>query len=499
MAINGELVARKFQKVKKSLEIISGQKRLDFLVKLIDMAFLLPDEIVKEILEKNIDFLQSLWTEESNLLLFEVSSSQKKVFEKINEYTDKWLHITRKVGSTSAESIALAVKGYVQDASKQYKKAAAWYAMALERCTDLLRPHIQLELSTCYGSEGDYPYALSLLKESISRSENLMEDPALSNKQKLFQVKLNSEGWSRLGTLYESIGDYEGAENAYDQSLDIAERHGLIWEKYKTHSRKVKFYIMTKNLDEAQGNLIEAENLPLGKLRQKVSIYIAHDWARFYRFKAFYDNNAELYNEALKRYKEVLMGLLSEDEAREERLRNLLEGIPDFFGEIVSGIYECLIGKGKHKLAERLKAVSDEYESALTAGGIFKEVDKKAKLDFAENNIVGILEDILLTIPINYWGIKVEYNPLKDEAVVEGKEVTLNKGEFLIFKFLIDLNGDWATSNELFKYWERRACYLSKNDVRVYVGRLKKKLKLDKYLKARKEYPKGWRLLPGRP
>jgi len=489
----------KFTEMVGRLKTLTGQARLALLMECLDLARLLPDKIVEALIDDNIELAESLWTEESAFLLGEKANyaSKKMTFGEARKFVAKGLQLSRDVGSAHAEAIALAVRGYLESADKQHKKAAAWYMMALEKCSDLQRPRVELDLGSCYGKQGEYDRAWFYLNESVKHSGVLMADESISPERRMFQTKLHTDGWSRLGTLQESVGDFGGARLAYDRSLNLADQYKLTWEKYKTLSRKAKFHIIIGEFTEAEKCLNEAQGLMLSEYNARAPMYLTHDWARLYRMSG-------RYAQALETYGTILYGESSDEPAVRQNILNIME-FADLFGEILSGIYECLMHLGKTQIADVLNAASREYEEVLTESGIYKEADKQAKLKIQQEKLMVILLSVMQKSPLVVWyrDIVMEFDLEKKKARVRqgGREFQLSQRAFLVFKCLVEHVGQYVTRKDIEEYWAQfgEGYFEAGQDtgVRTYINReIGEILGLSAFLKRRDKPKGGWMLIP---
>lgn len=490
---------KKLQAAVELLNTLKGRAKLALLVECLDLARLLPDRVVEKLIDDNIELVESLWTEESAFLLGEKAhyASKKMTFDEARKYVAKGLQLARDVGSTQAEAIALAVRGYLASADKQHKQAAAWYLMALEKSSEVQKSRVELDLGSCYGKQGEYDRAWFYLNESVKHSGKLMADGSLSPERRMFQTKLHAEGWSRLGTLQESIGDFGGARMSYDRSLKLAERHNLVWEKYKALSRKAKFHILTGEFPEAEKCLSNAKVLMLGEYNARAPLYLSHDWARLYRMSG-------RYGEALAKYETIIYGDESGDAAARENILRIME-FADLFGEILSGVYECLVKTGKPQLAEVLNLAAREYEEVLTESGIYKEADKRARLVIQQEKLVNILISVKQKSPLvaSYREIFMEFDQKANKAVthIGGNEIKLNKRAFLIFKYLSEHLDRYVSRKEIEQYWAQNGegYYEEGQDsgVRTYINRdIRGALGLSPFLKQQSKPKSGWMLIP---
>jgi len=498
MTTNKKTLVSKIEQSRKKLNKFTGKKRLIFLQKLLKTAKLYSEKTAEELIDENLTLIETIRTEESALLMGEKAffCFQNASLSEAEKYADKALTLSRDIGSNQAEVKALIIKGYINDVRGQHKKVVAWYTMALERCTKLQRPGILLELGTSYSKQGEYDRAIVYLNEVIKHSDRLIHNKSIAKEERINQRRIYAEAWSRLGVIYESIGDFNGAQKAYDLSIELFQKYDLVWEQYKTLSRKVKLLIMRENFPEAERCLVEAQNLPLSGLDSRAPLFIAHDWTRLYRAKA-------QYSDAMDEYEEILYGALSDSKAIDKRLYNLMRHQADIFGEILSGIHECLRGLNKERLAEMVDSATRIYEGTLTGSGIYKEADKKGKLKIQERNIINILEPVFQKRPhqAQYKDIIAEYNPDKGTAkVTKGKKkFTLNKRAFLIFKYLVDHTDECVTREELEHFWKQHqiGCYSEESGVRTYIQRdIRKKLGLDQFIEQCPKPKGGWRLVP---
>lgn len=497
MAIKEKTIIEKIQLGKKRLDGLTGQKRLEFLLTLLKTSRLYSPKTAEDLIDENLELIETIVSEASALLLGEKAffASKKHNLSEAKKYADKALSLSREIGSSQAEARALTVKGYLEDAVKQHKKAAAWHTMALEKSSQLQRSNAALELGTSYSKQGEYDRAWFYINEAIKYAEKLIRSKIISKDEKNNQIKIQADAWSRLATLHESIDDLHGAQNAYERSIALAKKYSLVWEQYKALSRKVKFFILSGNLIEAESSLKEAESLPLKGRGPRAPLYIAHDWARLYRAQS-------RYSEAQEKYRGILYGASSDKEARERHLLDLMNNTADLFGEILSGIHDCLVGMGKKPMAERLDVASRAYEDVLTESGIYKEVDKQTRIRIQENNIVNLLADIFQKTPrvVRYKDIFVEYDSEKGKAKVtkNGREFELNKRAFLILRYFVEHKGECVTLDELHQFWiEHKEGYQSKEGLRTYIQRdIRKKLGLNQYLERCPKPKGGWLLLP---
>jgi DNA-binding response OmpR family regulator len=156
---------------------------------------------------------------------------------------------------------------------------------------------------------------------------------------------------------------------------------------------------------------------------------------------------------------------------------------------------------GEERKAEHLDSATRQYEEALKDFGIYKDIDKQAKLEVLEKHIIAVLERIFQKRPfiVRYKDILAEYHSDKEKAsIMKGAlRLTLNKRAFLIFQYLVEHMGECVTKADLHQYWiKHEEGYASKECIRTYINRdIRGKLGLQL---SRDDCPKktGWILSP---
>ena len=164
-------------------------------------------------------------------------------------------------------------------------------------------------MGTSLSKQGEYREAWLFMSEAIKAAKTMIKGKSLSKEDRLNQIRVQAEALSRLGTLDESIGDFDAAQRNYEQAISISQKYGFVWENYKALSRKVKLLLYLGKITEAEITLREAERLPLSGHDPRVQMYIANDWARIYRA-----SNPPCHDEAIGKYLEILYGNTSECE-----------------------------------------------------------------------------------------------------------------------------------------------------------------------------------------
>jgi len=493
---------------KKLLRRYGGGQRLSFILELSKWTRrYFPRTTAEELIDAGRRLAETIPGEEAALIFCEkafLCFSGDRIAE-ADRYAGKALRLSRDIGSKKAEAKALTIKGYVDDVNGEHKKATAWYTAALKKSTKLQRAGILLDLGTSLSKQGEFGRSWGFMNEAINLSGRLSADASLSEPERFRQIKILAESWSRLGTLNESFGDFDGAARAYDKALALAGEHS-VWDTiYKTFSRKIKLMIMEGNLSEAERSLQQAESIYRGQKLYwdaRIPLFLVHDRARLQRA-------SKRYSKAMETYREILYGEPSDSAGNITKLAASTKPKADVFGEILTGIVECLHGLGKETLAESLSNAETKYKSILGKTGIYEHMDKSHKLETHREKIRVLLEQIFLNLPgsVAYAGVQAFHEPGEKKALFKttaGKKIPLAARYFYIFKYLVDSihHGAFLSAAEIESYLMEemgRENFGHSNDrgIRNYVSRLEKKLQLDKRrLLIRRPSAKGggWKL-----
>jgi tetratricopeptide (TPR) repeat protein len=485
---------------KKGLGRLSGNRKLATLLNLIRTLKPYSTKAAEELIDNNIDLIERTRSEAAALLLGEKAylAYRHAVIADSEKYAELTLRVSRDMKSLPAEALACIVKGYLDSKSGRHKLATAWYMMALDKCTRFQRPLILLELSSSFGKRGEYDRALFFIHDAIKQSAALSYTKGISAEARMTQRQIHTDAWSRLGTLRWNIGDIDGAFKAFDHAIELSLKHKLIWERYKSLSRKARLLVMTNNVSEGERLLVEAQSLPLSGFSPKSSLYIAHAWARLYRLSS-------RYIESMDKYGELIFGTSSDAKRMEKHIYMLMTEYTDLFGELLSGIQECLVKLKRRRHAEMVASATREYEETIDESGIYKEMDKPEKLRIQQQNLFDILATIFEKQPllVRYKDILAEYDREKEKAkvIIDKTEFILQKPAFLMFKYLVDHKDNCVSVKQLAAYWrENSVNYDEENDMgakmRTYIQRyIRNKLGLDQFLRNCSK-PEGWLLLP---
>lgn len=483
---------------RQTLSRLSGRKRLAAALSLLELTKQHSTQAVSDLIKEHLVIAEETPCEEAAILFGEKAflAFQQGALPETERYANKALRVARTCGSKRGETKALTLKAYLEDVRGQHKKVAALYTKALQTASRLERPGLIMDLATSLSKDGDYARSIELMQDALSQSKTLMTDPKLPKTERARQTRIYVEAWSRLGTVNESIGDYDAAEGAYENALSSSKKYGFVWEQYKALSRKFKLMLFRGNLQEAEQCLRTAEQLPLSGLDARAPLFLAHDRARFYRAVGRYD-------EALQKYRQVLWGNGETDErARGRHLFHVMQDQVDLFQETLAGIPECVIATGRARLAERLSEVARAYDDAVSGAGIYREADKRAGIAKQWKRLTPLVAEVFdqAADVVRYRHLVVRMITGKRNAIVEGvgRPFTLTYRAFLILKLLVERKG-CVTRQEMERYWSQHGEHAGgssgeQTGVRVYLKRdLRGKLQLGDYLE---ECPKGmgWKL-----
>lgn len=472
---------------------------LESLFKLWKTVVVRAPRIAEDLINNNLQLIESIRSEEA-VILFGVRAIYyiRKPIRDAEDYANKALAVERDIKSPTAETWIFLRKGIIHQYRGEYEKAESWYKKASYNSPDFLRPAVLLALGYLYGFQGNYGQAFQHINEAIEKTELLLRNKTLSEEDRDILNWIQTDAWSQLGSVNMGMGDFDEAQKDYDRALELASTYRILWEIYQVQLFKVRLMLMMGKLKEAKEGIEAVERMPVSEIDELAPLYIMHDWARVYRA-----SHPPRFDEAMDKYSTILYGNTSDETKINARLNNLMENQADLFGEILSGIRECLFGLGKVTDAKRLEEVTKNYQDALSECGIYKEIDKNAKLQMEREKVVDILCRIFEKKPLSvrYKDILVTYDRVIGKAKYETKKETgtLPKRAFIILKYLNDHRDEWVTKEELGKSLEDEREAIGNLDmIRGYISRyIRKKLGLNQYLEQRrKKHPEkgGWKL-----
>jgi tetratricopeptide (TPR) repeat protein len=484
---------------RQRLERMKGNKKLGFALELSKWAERRHSPgLAEEVVDGVLDSAKEGSSEAAALLL-----GQKAYFDFRNAknseaiyYADLALKKSRDTGSNEAEAKALIIKGYLCDVRAEHKKASTWYTIALNKCGKLQEPGLLLDLGASLSKQGEYSQAWSLFKRVISLAAALSADESIHQIDRIGLKRILAEAYSRLGPVYEGIGDFAAALQVYDEALSLSTANGFTGEIYKAYSRKMKLLIMLEKFDEAEETLRKAEKVvrESGDLEPRTLLYVNHDWARLYK-------DSKRYQDAFAKYGELLFGDLGDGVKNDARLNLLMDSQADILSEILLGVAECLRADGRIVDAEKLYGEEVRFRELKQQTGIYAEIDKAAKLDAAKGELRTVLKRIFLQEPeiVEYKNIRAKYDYDEGKTIfwVGKKEIKRSRRYFLVFKCLVDNAGRCVSGKMMDKFLIEHGESVSEEDsgLRAYVWRLRKDIKLDQFLRpCSKSEGRGWKL-----
>jgi len=453
------------------------------------------EEIINDVLQ----LAKETSTEEAALLLGQKAYCNFANFNipEATHYADLALKKSRDIRSNEAEAKALTVKGYLCDIKKEHKKTSAWYTIALAKCTKLQRPGLVLDLGTSLSKQGEYSQAWSYINEAKSLANDLSDERSLEDVERKNLKRIVVESYSRLGPVYEGIGDFDAALRAYDKGLSLCMQHGFTNETYKIYSRKTKTYIMLESFSEAEAALKKADEvLQESKDADPRSfLYLAYDWACLYK-------ESKQHEQALTKYKQILfVDTIDAPQTWFKRLHDFMDTQADIFSEIVKGIAECLYATGRITEAETINRGEALFSELKQQTGIYEEKDRKSKLQNQKNSLSTALRQVFFNDPdfVEYKNIQAQYDPEEGKAtfIIGEEEIKKSRRYFLVFKYLVDKAGKHVTGKKLDGFVSSHGYFLTEGNsgLRNIVKKMRTEISLAQFLEdPAKHGGSGWML-----
>ncbi len=253
---------------------------------------------------------------------------------------------------------------------------------------------------------------------------------------------------------------------------------------------------MLKDFDAAEKLLSRAEEVNKKKngMEPRDRLFLNHDRARLYK-------DSGRYEEAMKRYEKILFEKSDDGLNNADRLNSFMEHRADIFSEILTGIAKCLLGEGRIIESENLYSEKSKLKE-IRVTGIYGEIDKHDKLEMQKNKIRILLNQIFLneTSVVEYKDIRAEYNPETDNTIFKFSKKVIKKRSrrfFLVFKCLVENTEKCVSEKMLNQFVLDHGESINKDDsgLRMYVGRLKKEILLDRFIElCPKHKGGGWQL-----
>jgi tetratricopeptide (TPR) repeat protein len=498
MKVTGKnTLLKAIEKGKERIDRLTGNKKLTLILGLSETAKFVSEKVAEEIIDRGLDLTSQCFTEEAALLLCEKAffCFHKSKITDAELYAGRALKFARAIKSGKAEVKALTIKGYIDDVKGNHNKASAWYTIALAKCTRLQKPAVLLELGTSLSKQGAYAQAWKYMNEAIRLLESRLKDKFISAQEKLRSRKILIELQSRLGVLYESMGDYDESMRLYDESIKIAEQYNLGNLIYKAYSRKMKLMLLLDRADEAERCLTTAEDyLKDMDVEPRISLFLANDRARIYRASMQYEKALEKYSEIL--YKEKII-------KNEDQIDYMIKYQADLFNEVLAGIIDSLYAIGKVTISESLSEIRARYNDIIRKFGIYEEFDKSHEIETLKNKLKILLSRIFGNRPyhLEYKGIEVIYEPDKYRKAVlvvrKTQKFHIATSYFFILKCFIDNIGECVTQAKIEESLKEHGEHIGggiDSGVRTYINRLKKDYGFDQFIKKCPR-GKGWRLI----
>jgi tetratricopeptide (TPR) repeat protein len=485
---------------RKKLGEIKGTKKLEFAWRLLKWAGQYHSrKFAEEIINDVLELAKETSTEEAALLLGQKAYCNFANFNipEATHYADLALKKSRDIRSNKAEAKALTVKGYLCDIKKEHKKTSAWYTIALAKCTKLQQPGLVLDLGTSLSKQGEYSQAWSWINEAKSLANDLSDERSLEDVERKNLKRIVAESYSRLGPVYEGIGDFDAALRAYDNGLALSLQHSFTNETYKIYSRKTKTYIMLESFSEAEAALKKADAV-LQKSRDadpRSFLYLAHDWACLYK-------ESKQHEQALTKYKQILfVDTIDAPQTWFKRLHDFMDNQADIFSEIVKGIAECLYATGRITEAETINRGEALFSELKQQTGIYEEKDRKSKLRNQKNSLGATLRQVFFNDPdfVEYKNIQAQYDPEEGKAtfIIGEEKIKKKRRYFLVFKYLVDNAGKHVTGKMLDGFVSSQGYVLTEGNsgLRGIVKKLKKEVNLAQFFEPLSPSERsGWKL-----
>jgi tetratricopeptide (TPR) repeat protein len=482
---------------RQRLSSLADAEKLAAILELSKKAQLYSPKVAEELIDEGMESANRTATEDAVLLICEKAFwcfHNARVTDAAS-YADTALKGARQIGSESAEARALTIKGYIDDVKGGHKKASAWYTMALGKCSTVAMPGLLLDIGTSLSKQGEYAHALTAMSEAIALSQVLAEDTSSSEQEKLHQRNIHAETLSRLGAIYENIGDYDEASRVYDESIGIAERCGFGSVVYKACSRKTKLMLSLGRLDAAQKCLVKAENhVKEMEPEPRVRLFLANDWARIF-------GAAGLHEKALAKYREILYGGALDE--GNDFIGYVTKYQADLFSEVIAGTIDALYRTGRVSLAEALADIKVQYSTIIRRFGIYEEFDKSREMEIVKNRLVILLDRVFEAKPMHleYKGIEARYDPDRDKKAIliirKTREVRIATSYFFILKCFVEHIGQPVTQRRIEEYLKEHGENIGgtgDSGTRTYVARLRKDYGFGDFI-VRGPRGKGWKLV----
>jgi tetratricopeptide (TPR) repeat protein len=484
---------------RQKLGRIKGIAKLDSALKLLKWAERYHSrKLAQEIINDVLELAKESPTEQAALLLGQKAYYHFANFDipEASHYADLSLKKSRDIGSNKAETKSLIVKGYLHDVKKEHRKTSAWYTMALAKCTKLQRPGLMLDLGTSLSKQGEYSQAWSFIKRAKLEADDLSNEKSLDDIERTRFKQIVVEAYSRLGPVYEGIGDFDAALRAYDKALLLSTENLFANEICKIYSRKTKCFIMLKSFSEAEATLKKAGEVlqETGDIDPRSFLYLDHDWARLFK-------DSKQYEKALNKYRQIIFKDVTDTQTGIKRLNDFMDNQADIFSEILKGIAECLNANDRITESERINKEEALFSELKQQTGIYNENDRNYNLRIRKNSIRVALKQIFFNEPdvVEYKNIRAEYDPKEGKTTFKIGETEIKRSQryFLVFKCLVENAGQRVSGKMLDRFFVDQVEAINEDDsgLRTYVARLLKDINLAQFLEPpSKSEGKGWKL-----
>lgn len=497
MADKPESRYSRIQKGKRQLASLSGQEKLSFLSSLIKTVIPYSFKTAEELIDENLSLIETSHSKEAADLLAAKAflCFMRQSNSKAEEYIIKTQILAKQISSKWAETHALLLKGLIAQARGRRIIERDVYESALRLLSGIRRPEVLLALGTVLAKLGYQRPALALLRRTLKQSESLCEDKNLSDGDRDIQLWIQAETRARIGTIYLSMGEYDKAEEEFDQSLKISTKHELLWQTYKTTLRKARLIIARERYKEADDYLKEIKGLKtedgrsLEEIDSTAPTFVKNEKIRMYRAQ-------ESYGKAMIEIKELLYGESKDIKERAACLRHFMEESVEMFFENLFNLCDCLYHTGKEDLAKRLEAAGSAYKEALSTPGLYKEIDERVVLEMHRKDLTAILSGVFLPESLTYRDRTFDYYPDKGKAIYirDGKEHSFGIRMYLILLYFKNNQSVCVTAKELKEYLtEQCDIPITVKQIVTYVFRLKKEHGFAQFIIKCKV---GWKLLP---
>jgi len=475
----------------KRLDRLAGKSRLSFLLKFLKIVRLHSDELADNLINDNLILIDKIHSEESARLLIIKSFfclQNNRIGDSL-QYVNRAYELARRINSKQAEVLAIIFIGYINVLMTQYKKAAAWYTNALEKCSKYERSIIHVLLGASYIKKGEFDRALINIRQGIQFSQKLLDNKSTSKEEKINQLISVSAGCTHLRHLSFIMNDYGAREDA---SFIEAKAHACIEfdsEYFKALTGPSKINVLRELVMEG--------------LIKKLHIALFAKESDTGHLKSLYSKVQSLdLSSSLQEYINILFGSSLNADIKDQYLFDLMFNHPELVMQILSKLQIHFISSGSDIKADLFNTVLDSYKLILADMDMIINSLSDGRVRYQMQNIITKISNILGPREVACEDIIAEYDPESKDAFYtkNNNKLPLSERSYLILECLAKSEGQRVTKKELEQYLIDHKAYHFKNHgelgVRTYINRdLRKKLGLGDFIETVRDAKGGWKLV----